>query len=213
MAKKTAKKTATKRAPAEVAASPEGAPVKKRRGRPPGSKTKPKPGVVVAKPAAPAAEPAKRRGRPPKAKPPEPAAATPPKSRRGRPPKAKPPEAAAASVAPPPPAIPPAPPQAPEPVSICVGVDASERRILVRVRGDLYARLTRLCEVQNGQHAADERLEIAEQAGLCIETGLAVWESERAKANGPDQCPVDDAEYSDALSSAMSGRTVPAVES
>lgn len=93
------------------------------------------------------------------------------------------------------------------PVSVCVGVDAADRRILVRLRGDLHERLTRLWEQQNGEYPAGERLEIAEQAGLCLETGLAVWEAEHAKANGED-LPVDDTEYSEALTSAMSGRTV-----
>lgn len=228
----------------------------KRRGRPPGSKNKPKPAAEPPKrrgrppgstnkpkaEAAPAEAP-KRRGRPPGGgkKPAEPGNVVVPR-RRGRPPGSgkKPAQPSAGAKAQarasskkkaPPPAEPAQAPVAPPPpmgvapqTDIVVGgepretvvatmadlrvdVEAPERRVLIRVRGDLYQRLVLLTKAQNAHFPADERLEVAEQASLCLEAGLTVCEADPTLTGVlPSTEPLEDAEYQSALSQACTGR-------
>ncbi|UCF48543.1 MAG: hypothetical protein JSU89_15485 [Myxococcales bacterium] len=238
-AKKRGRPPGSKNRP-KAEATPAEAP--KRRGRPPGSKNRPK---AEATPA----EAPKRRGRPPGSKN-KPAEAqqtvTAPPRRRGRPPgsgkaaaaasssgkaaarssakkrppppPAEPAEPAQAPIAPPPPVtadVPPAVVVAGEPretvvasvSDLRVDVDAPERRVLIRVRGDLYQRLILLTKMQNAHFPTDEHLEVSEQASMCLEAGITVCEADPTLFGvQPAREVGEDEDYQAALSEACTGR-------
>jgi hypothetical protein len=90
---------------------------------------------------------------------------------------------------------------------VVVDAESPERRVLIRVRGDLYQRLVLLTEAQNAHFLSDERLEVAEQASLCLEAGITVCEADvtLSGAKFPLES-LEDADYQSALSQACTGR-------
>ena len=79
-------------------------------------------------------------------------------------------------------------------------------RILVQVDNSLYSRLRAIAQRENALFPGDEELSIAQQAAVLLEAGVTMWEEDGEEMTGDGY--LDDPDYTNALSAAMTGKVI-----